>query len=380
MNKIQVPFLNLRAQHDPVRAELLSVIEQVIDSSAFAGGPFVARFEEEFAAFCRARYSIGVGNGTDALWFALLALGVGPGDEVITVPATFMATAEAISYCGAKPVFIDVDEATSTMDPKLIEQAITPRTKAIVPVHLYGQMADMDPIMAIAHKHKLVVVEDACQAHGAEYKGRRAGTIGHAGCFSFYPGKNLGALGEAGGVVTNDRTLAEKIKVLRDHGQETKYHHSTIGWNGRMDGIQGAALSIKLRALEAGNTARRAHAKQYDELLASVEGVTIPAVANYGVPVYHIYGIRVQARDEILQSLTQRGIGCGIHYPKPVHLQKAYASLGYGVGSFPVAERIANEELSLPMFPELTAEQITIVVSELKHVLARSTPVASSAA
>jgi dTDP-4-amino-4,6-dideoxygalactose transaminase len=369
MNKIQVPFLNLRAQHDPLRAELMSVIEQVIDSSAFAGGPYVARFEEEFAAFCRARYSVGVGNGTDALWFALLALGVGPGDEVITVPATFMATAEAISYCGARPVFVDIDETTYTMDPAQIEQAITPRTKAIIPVHLYGQMADMDPIMAIAHKHNLVVVEDACQAHGAEYKGRRAGTIGHAGCFSFYPGKNLGALGEAGGIVTNDRGLAEKMKVLRDHGQETKYHHSAIGWNGRMDGIQGAALSIKLKSLEAGNAARRMHAKLYDQLLAGCEGVITPKVASSGVAVHHIYGIRVQARDELLQSLTQRGIGCGIHYPKPVHLQKAYANLGYGPGSFPVSERLANEELSLPMFPELTSSQIETVVRELISVL-----------
>jgi dTDP-4-amino-4,6-dideoxygalactose transaminase len=380
MNKIQVPFLNLRAQHDPLRAELMSVIEQVIDSSAFAGGPYVARFEEEFAAYCRARYAVGVGNGTDALWFALLALGVGPGDEVITVPATFMATAEAISYCGARPVFIDIDETTYTMDPAQIEQAITPRTKAIVPVHLYGQMADMDPIMAVAHKHKLFVVEDACQAHGAEYKGRRAGTIGHAGCFSFYPGKNLGALGEAGGIVTNDRTLAEKMKVLRDHGQETKYHHSAIGWNGRMDGIQGAALSIKLKVLEAGNAARRAHAKLYNELLANCENITLPKAASYGVPVYHIYGIRVQARDELLQALTQRGIGCGIHYPKPVHLQKAYASLGHGPGSFPVSERLGNEELSLPMFPELKPEQIELVVRELKQALAHSPSLAASTA
>ncbi|HVU32365.1 MAG TPA: DegT/DnrJ/EryC1/StrS family aminotransferase [Opitutaceae bacterium] len=369
MNQTLVPFLDLRAQHDPLRAELLAAIEQVIDSSAFAGGSFVAKFEEDFAAFCRTRHAIGVGNGTDALWFALLALGVGPGDEVITVPATFMATAEAISFCGARPVFVDIDEKTYTMNPELIEQSITPRTKAIIPVHLYGQMADMDPIMEIAHRHRLAVVEDACQAHGAEYKGRRAGSIGHAGCFSFYPGKNLGALGEAGGVVTNDRTLAEKIKVLRDHGQETKYHHSVIGWNGRMDGIQGAALRIKLRSLDAGNAARRVHARQYDELLADVEGVTTPAVAANNVSVYHIYPIRVPARDEVLQALVQRGIGCGIHYPKPVHLQKAYEHLGYGPGSFPVTERCANEVLSLPMFPELKPAQVEIVVRELKSVL-----------
>ncbi len=379
MNKTQVPFLNLRAQHDPIRAELIAAFEQVLDSSAFAGGPLVAKFEEEFAAFCRARYSVGLGNGTDALWFALLALGVGPGDEVITVPATFMATAEAISFCGAKPVFVDIDETTYTMDPAQIEQAITPRTKAIVPVHLYGQMADMDPIMEVAHRRKLAVVEDACQAHGAEYKGRRAGTIGHAGCFSFYPGKNLGALGEAGGVVTNDRALAEKIKVLRDHGQETKYHHSVVGWNGRMDGIQAAALSIKLRRLEAGNAARRAHAKHYDQLLANLPGVSTPQVAPQNVPVYHIYPVRVQARDQVLGLLNQRGIGCGIHYPKPVHLQKAYAHLGYGPGSFPVSERCANEVLSLPMFPELTPDQVELAASELKAILAARVPALATA-
>lgn len=373
MSSSSIPFLNLRAQHDPIRQELLAAIEQVIDSNAFAGGPYVAKFEEQFAAYCHTRHAIGVGNGTDALWFALLALGVGPGDEVITVPATFMATAEAISYCGAKPVFVDIDEATYTMDPAQIEQAITPKTKAIIPVHLYGQMADMDPIMEIAHRRNLYVVEDACQAHGAEYKGRRAGSIGHAGCFSFYPGKNLGALGEAGGVVTNDRALAERIKVLRDHGQEKKYYHSDIGWNGRMDGIQAAALSIKLRALEAGNAARRAHAKQYDQLLASCDDVTTPTVAAHNSAVYHIYAVRVKARDEVLQSLTQRGVGCGIHYPIPVHLQKAYASLGYGPGSFPVAERCAKEELSLPMFPELKSEQIEVVVRELKSILAART-------
>lgn len=368
MNNPKVPFLNLRAQHDPVRAELLAAIGQVIDTSAFAGGPYVAKFEQEFAAFCGARHAVGVGNGTDALWFALLALGVGPGDEVITVPATFMATAEAISYTGAKPVFVDIDEQTYTMNPALLEQAITPRTKAVIPVHLYGQMADMDPIMEIAQRRGLFVVEDACQAHGAEYKGRRAGTIGHAGCFSFYPGKNLGALGEAGGIVTNDAALAEKIKVFRDHGQHTKYHHSEIGWNGRMDGIQAVALSIKLPRLAAGNAARRAHAAAYTERLAGLDLVT-PAVAAHNVPVYHIYALRVRQRDRILAELGQRGISCGIHYPKPVHLQQAYASLGHGPGSFPISERCADEELSLPMFPELTAEQVELVVHELKAAL-----------
>lgn len=369
MNNTPVPFLNLRAQHDPLRAEILSSIEEVIDNNAFAGGVFVAKFEAEFAQFCATRHAIGLGSGTEALWLALLALGVRPGDEVITVPATFMATAEAISYCGAKPVFVDIDERTCTMDPAEIERAITPRTRAIVPVHLYGQMADMDPIMEIAQRHGLFVVEDACQAHGAEYKGRRAGSIGHAGCFSFYPGKNLGALGEAGAVTTNDPILAEKIAVLRDHGQVTKYYHACIGWNARMDGIQAAVLRLKLRHLAQGNNLRRLHAKLYDTLLGDIDGVLIPYTADYSTPVYHIYAIRVRARDQILQGMARRGIMCGIHYPKPVHLQAAYEGLGLREGSFPVAERWANEVLSLPMFPELAREQVVTVVHQLRAVL-----------
>ena len=369
MNSTKIPFLNLRAQHDPLRAELMTAIQEVIDTNAFAGGPFVARFEEDFAAFCQTKYSVGVGNGTDALWFALLALGVGPGDEVITVPHTFMATAEAISFTGATPVFVDIDPQTYTMDPSLIEKAITPRTKAIIPVHLYGQVADMDPIMEIARRRGLYVVEDACQAHGAEYKGRKTGSIGHIGAFSFYPGKNLGALGEAGGITTNDAILAEKMRVLRDHGQATKYFHDVVGWNGRMDGIQGAALRIKLRTLAQGNAARRAHAKLYTDLLANCEGVVTPTVASYSVPVFHLYVIRVQNRDKVLEALGQRGVACGIHYPKPVHLQKAYAALGKGRGSFPVTESAADEILSLPMFPELTREQVETVVRELKAVI-----------
>jgi dTDP-4-amino-4,6-dideoxygalactose transaminase len=369
MNNPLVPFLDLRAQHDPIRAEILSSISAIIDSSAFAGGPAVAKFEQDFAAFCGTRHANGLGSGTEALWLALLALGVGPGDEVITVPATFLATAEAISYCGATPVFVDIDERTYTMNPRLIERAITPRTKAIIPVHLYGQMADMDPIMEIAKRRGLFVIEDACQAHGAEYKGRKAGSIGHVGCFSFYPGKNLGALGEAGAAVTQDAECAREIAILRDHGQQTKYHHSRIGWNARMDGIQGAVLRLKLRGLAHGNAMRRTHADLYTELLAEVADLIVPHVALYGVPVFHIYAVRVKARDQILEEMTKRGIMCGIHYPKPVHLQTAYEGLGYSVGSFPVAEQWANEMLSLPMFPELTRSQIETVVGELKSVL-----------
>jgi dTDP-4-amino-4,6-dideoxygalactose transaminase len=366
---MKVPFLNLRAQHDPIRAELMASIAEVIDTSAFAGGPYVAKFEEDFAAFTRTKHAIGLGNGTDALWLPLLALGVGPGDEVITVAHTFMATAEAISFCGAKPVFVDIDEKTYTMDPALLEAAITPRTKAIIPVHLYGQVADMDPILAIAAKHKLPVIEDACQAHGAEYKGRTAGSMGAAGAFSFYPGKNLGALGEAGGTVTNDSVLAAKIQTLRDHGQKTKYHHSMIGWNARMDGIQGAALRLKLRTLAAGNAARRSHAARYTASLSGTNGISLPYVASYGVPVFHLYVVRVANRDNVLAELGKRGISCGIHYPKPVHLQEAYASLGYSRGSLPITERCADEILSLPMFPELTDAQVDAVVAELKAVV-----------
>jgi dTDP-4-amino-4,6-dideoxygalactose transaminase len=364
-----VPFLDLKIQHTPLMAEFEAVIRKVIESSAFAGGAFVERFEEEFAAFCGVAKAVGVGNGTDALWFSLLALGVRPGDEVITVPSTFMATAEAITYCGAKPVFVDIQERTYTMDPSQLEAAITPRTKAIIPVHLFGQMCDMDPILAVARKHRLAVVEDACQAHGAAYKGRTAGSVGDTGCFSFYPGKNLGALGEAGAVVTKDPDLAKKIQVLRDHGQAKKYHHTVVGWNGRMDGIQGGALSVKLKHLPRFNEARRSHAARYREALADVEGVILPSEAEYARHVYHIFAIRVQDREEFMQKMTAKGVSTGIHYPIPVHLQDAYRDLGYGVGAFPVAERCAGEFVSLPMFPELTEAQLFRVVESVRECL-----------
>jgi dTDP-4-amino-4,6-dideoxygalactose transaminase len=363
----EIPFLDLKAHHAPMRDEIFAAIGEVIDSGAFAGGPFVEKFEQEFAAFCGSRFGVGVGNGTEALWFALLASGVGPGDEVITVPSTFMATAEAITYCGAKPVFIDINEADYTMNPALIEAAITARTKAIIPVHLFGQMADMDPIMEIARRKGLVVIEDACQAHGAAYKGRKAGTIGHAGCFSFYPGKNLGAFGEAGAVTTDDPELKEKIQVFRDHGQVRKYHHSVVGWNGRMDGIQGAVLRVKLRHLAAKNELRRTHARLYERLLKDTTGVVLPKEASERVHVYHLYPVRVTRRDSLKDALAKAGIGTGIHYPVPVHLQEAYRSLNLPVGSFPVAERCANEFLSLPMFPELNPEQVTRVASAVSQ-------------
>jgi dTDP-4-amino-4,6-dideoxygalactose transaminase len=355
---MKVPYLDLKAQYESIRGEIADAIQQVLDKTAFAGGPFVAQFEKEFAAFCDTRFAVGVGSGTDALWMALLGLGIGPGDEVITVPDTFIATAEAISYCGATPVFADVDPVTYNMDPSKLEAAITRKTKAIIPVHLFGQMADMDPIMEIARERKFFVIEDASQAHGAEYKGKKAGSIGDAGCFSFYPGKNLGAYGEAGAVVTNNEELDKKMRMLRDHGQAKKYYHSLVGWNARMDGIQGAVLSVKLKHLPSWTEGRRRNAALYDELLKGVKWVTTPKQAGYAKHVYHIYAIRVADRDRLIASLAEKDVHCGIHYPISVHLLDAYKSLGYQQGAFPVAEKAASEFVSLPMFPELTPAQI----------------------
>lgn len=367
---MKVPFLDLKSQHAPLKAEFLSAFEEVLDSSAFAGGRFVQGFEGEFARYCGSKHAVGVGNGTDALWFGLLALGVGPGDEVVTVPHTFIATAEAISFCGATPVFVDIEPDTYTMDPGKLEAAITPRTKAIVPVHIFGQCADMEPILEIASRHGVPVLEDAAQAQGATYRGRKAGSMGNAGCFSFYPGKNLGALGEAGALVTNDDELAEKVRRLRDHGQSKKYHHSVIGWNGRMDGIQAAALSIKLRHLDEANRCRRESAARYAQMLGSVDGVVLPKVAGDREHIFHVYAVRIKNRDLVMGRLSDQGIGCGIHYPIPVHLTEAYAHLGGREGMFPVAERCASEFLSLPMFPGLTETQVNHVASTLAQELA----------
>jgi dTDP-4-amino-4,6-dideoxygalactose transaminase len=364
---MNVPFLDLKAQYKTIKDEISAAINEVIENTAFAGGPFVAKFENEFAKFCGAQYAIGVGNGTDALWASLVALGIGAGDEVITTPNTFIATAEAISLSGATPVFVDIDEQTHNINPALIEAAITPKTKAIIPVHLFGQPADMDPIMAIAEKHGLKVVEDACQAHGAEYKGRKAGSIGAAGCFSFYPGKNLGAYGEGGGIVTNDEALAAKIRMFRDHGQAKKYYHDIIGWNARLDGIQGAVLNVKLKYLSDWNEARRRHARDYTAGLSSIKDVVVPQEAEYAKHVYHIYALRVQDRDKFMAYLNEKGIACGIHYPIPLHLQNAYAFMQKGSGSFPIAEKCAAEYVSLPMFAELTDEQVAYIVEQIKE-------------
>jgi dTDP-4-amino-4,6-dideoxygalactose transaminase len=368
---VKVPFLDLRIQYESIRDEIAACLQQVLDSTAFAGGPFVAQFEKEFAEFCQSESAIGVGSGTVALWAALKGLGLGSGDEVITTPNTFIATAEAISECGARPVFVDIDEQTFNMDPALIEDVITPKTRAIVPVHLYGHPADMDPVIEIAKKHNLLVIEDACQAHGAEYKGQKAGSIGDAGCFSFYPGKNLGAYGEAGAVVTNNRRLADKIMMFRDHGQKRKYYHSMVGWNCRMDGLQGAVLSVKLKHLGRWNESRRKNAAIYNLLLADLDPIATPFEADYARHIYHIYPILTENRQRLMDALAKKQIYCGIHYPVPLHLQVAYSALGYKKGDFPVTEKCAGRLLSLPMFPEMTSEQIEYVVENIKSFVCK---------
>jgi dTDP-4-amino-4,6-dideoxygalactose transaminase len=352
-----IPFVDLKSQYLSIKEEVDTAVFQVLQSTQFILGNEVAALEEEFAAYCSADYGIAVNTGTSALHLALLAAGIGAGDEVITVPFTFVATVAAIGYTGATPVFVDVDPVSYTIDVTQIENAITDRTKAILPVHLYGQPADMEPIMEIARRHGLVVIEDAAQAHRAEYKGQRVGSIGDLGCFSFYPGKNLGAYGEGGMVVTSNPDYNQTIRTLRDWGQERRYHHVMKGYNYRMDGLQGAILRVKLRHLDAWTEARRTHAAQYDTLLAD-SGVKTPTVMPYSHHVYHVYAVRSPQRDALQQKLSDRGIQTGIHYPIPVHLQPAYADLGYKPGDFPCSELAAREVLSLPMYPELVQEQI----------------------
>ena len=359
-----IPFVDLPAQYRGLKPEIDSAVGRVLESAQFILGPAVTAFERDFAAFCAAKEAIGVNSGTSALHLSLLAAGVEPGDEVITVPFTFVATVAAIEYAGARPVLVDVEPEFLTMDPAKLEAAITPRTKAIIPVHLFGQPADMDPIMAIARKHGLVVIEDACQAHGSEYKGRRCGSIGQLGCFSFYPGKNLGAYGEGGAVVTSDPDLAKKIRLLRAWGEETRYEHKYRGFNYRMDGVQGAILGVKLRYLEAWTEARRRNAAEYARQLADTS-VTLPRERNEVRHVYHVYVVRLQQRDAWRDRLTEAGVQTGVHYPIPVHLQPAYRDLGYSAGAFPVSERASAEVLSLPMFPELTHAQIKEVALAL---------------
>lgn len=363
----QVKFLDLAKSNELIANELNDGIQRVMRSGAFAGGKFVEAFERRFADFCSCRYASGVGSGTDAIWLALLALGAGPGDEVITVPNTFFATAEAISLTGARPVFVDVDERTYTMDPNALEEAITAKTRGIIPVHLYGQMAPMKEIMQIAERHGLWVVEDASQAHGAEQAMQMAGSVGHAGCFSFYPTKNLGACGEAGAVVTNDPEIDRAVKVLRDHGQGMKHHHEARGWNARMDGLQAEILRVKLRHLPKWTERRRDAAELYNAALSGIEGITTPQIGEANTHVYHLYVIDARARAAIEEKFRERNIGYAVHYPTPIHLQDAYRDLGYGPGSFPVAERLAHRILSLPMYPGIGGDEIEAVADAIRE-------------
>jgi len=372
---MNVPFVDLKTQYKQIQHEVLPMVTEAMANGAFIGGPHLANFETEFAAFCDTTYCAGVNSGTDALRFALMAAGVGPGDAVITVPHTFIATTEAISQAGATPAFVDIDERTYNMSPQKLDDylksrnrqsSIDNRISAVIPVHLYGQPADMDPILEIAREYNLAVVEDACQAHGALYKGRKAGSLGTVGCFSFYPGKNLGAYGEGGAVVTEDEEIADKIRMLRDHGQAKKYFHDVEGYNGRLDAIQAGVLRIKLKRLSDWNQARRDHAALYDLLLADVPGVTLPFQADFAQSVYHLYVILVEDRDALQKFLGDNGVATGLHYPLPLHLQKAYGHLGYKKGDFPVTERVADTLLSLPMYPELTRPQIEYVVELIK--------------
>ena len=353
----QVPFLDLGAQYPAIAAEIDAATSKVILESDFILGHDVRLFEEEFAAFCEARYAVGMDSGTSALELALRAYEIGSGDEVITAANSFIASALAISHAGATPVLVDVDPVTYTIDVSAVSEVITPRTRAIIPVHLYGQPADMDPILRLAEKHGLVVIEDACQAHGARYKGKRVGSLGHASAFSFYPGKNLGAYGDGGMVVTNDRRVAECLEMLRNYGQKEKYHHETQGYNHRLDTLQAAVLRVKLRHLDAWNAARRQHADQYHRFLEG-SGVMTPREAMYAESVWHLYVIRTEQRHELKEHLALRGVGTGIHYPVPIHLQPAYRSLGYKRGNFPVSEQYAGRVLSLPMYAELTPQLI----------------------
>ena len=365
-----IPFVDLQAQYHALKSEIDGAIQRVLDTSTFILGPEVEAFERAFAEYVGARFCVGVSNGTAALQLAVTACGVGPGDEVIVPANTFFATAEAVSTAGARPVFVDCDPVSYNIDASKIEAAINERTRAIIPVHLYGQSADLDPVFDIAERRNLSVIEDAAQAHGARYKGRRVGALGRAGCFSFYPGKNLGAYGEGGAVVTNDAEVARRVRLLRDHGSEQKYRHEVIGYNFRLEGLQGAVLGVKLKHLDDWNALRRAHAARYAELLGEVESngaLVLPREMPYAEHVYHLYVVRTDARDALQHALHEAGVQTGIHYPVPVHLQPAYAAHGHQPGDFPEAERQALSILSLPMFPELTDEQIKRVAETIKR-------------
>ena len=361
---VSVPFVDLKQQYTSIKSEVDAAIARVIENTSFILGPEVRAFEAAFAEYVGARACIAVNSGTAALQLALMAAGIGAGDDVIVPSFTFFATAEAVSVLGATPVFVDVDPVSYTVTAAAIERAITPRTRALIPVHLYGQAADLDPILDLAKKHHLHVIEDAAQAHGAEYKRKRVGPLGRAGCFSFYPSKNLGAYGEAGAVVTNDEELAKRLRLWRDHGSTSKYAHAIVGYNFRMEEIQAAVLNVKLRHLNDWNDARRARAATYNASLSSA-GLVLPEEMDYARHVYHVYAVQSQNRDDLQKRLTAAGVQTGVHYPIPIHLQPAYASLGYKGGELPVTENLAERVLSLPMFPELSDEQIGRVAEVL---------------
>lgn len=364
----KIPLVDLHAQYETIKPEIDAAIQRTIDRTAFILGPEAKQFEENFAQFVGVKHAIGLDSGTAALHLAMMALNIGAGDEVITTAHTFIATSEPISLLGARPVFVDIDSRTYNLDPQKLEAAITPRTKAIIPVHLYGQPAEMDAILEIARKHNIPVIEDAAQAHGATYRQRNVGTMGLMTCFSFYPGKNLGAYGDAGALVTNDDELNDKIRMLRDHGRTTKYEHEISGYGYRLDGIQGAVLDVKLKHLPEWNAARRAHADYYTELLSNVDAsIVTPYEPAHVKAVYHLYVIRTRQRDELLQYLKERDIEAGIHYPVPLHLQPVYKNLGYQQGAFPATEQAAQEILSLPIYPELTHAQMERVVETMRE-------------
>jgi len=366
--RVQVPLADLKAQYALLKDEILASLAEVAESTAYVLGPKVAAFEKDFAAYSGAKHCVAVNSGTSALHAALICAGVAAGDEVISVPMTFIATSWAISYCGATPVYVDVDPDTATMDAALVEKKITRKTKALLPVHLYGQPADMEPLLDVSRRHGIPLVEDVAQAHGAAYRGRKAGTMGQSGCFSFYPGKNLGAYGEAGAVITDDDAIAARLRRLRDHAQAQRYHHDEIGFNYRMDGFQGAVLGIKLKHLEAWTNARIELAEKYLELLSDLP-VELPVRRDDRRHVWHLFVARHPRRDEVRAELEKRGIQTGLHYPIPLHLQKAYQHLGYNAGDFPVSERIGRECFTLPLFPEMTGEQQSAVVEALEEVL-----------
>jgi dTDP-4-amino-4,6-dideoxygalactose transaminase len=363
---MKVNFVDLKAQYQTIKPEIDKAIENVISNTAFILGKAVAEFEEQFAGYCGVKHCVGINSGTSALIMALKALDVGEGDEVITTPNTFIATAEAISFAGATPVFVDIEDRSYNLDPAKLEKAITRKTKAVIPVHLYGQPADMDPILKIAEKKRVAVIEDSAQAHGAEYKGKKTGALAEVACFSFYPGKNLGAYGEGGAITTNDEEIAQKARMLRDHGSPKKFYHEFIGNNCRLEGIQGAVLSVKLKHLDKWNDGRRKNADLYRKYLEG-SGVGVPEEMRYAKHVYHVFCVRVKDREKLIDFLKEKGVFTNIHYPIPIHLQKAYQFLGYKKGDFPVTEGCMDDILSLPMFAELTEEEIKYTAECIKE-------------